>query len=201
MRIIHAHMHLGESAPETLRTSFCGPWRTREAHLRIRRFADEYPGPFCGLACLNPLFGERVYRERVGWALGALKSKDIKVHPGAFCVAPTHPAAEKVYRLADELSADAAEGILACVRPLRAELHGCSSPKRRHNGRDAGDHHRGTNGRSDPYRAAARTRRAVARSGATGDRPASAQATAKRPSPLQRPAAAATIRRWEKKPS
>jgi len=123
MRIIDAHMHLGEdllfctddSEDLLLRTMddhgisalVLQPGIVardqREAHLRIRRFADAHPGRVHGLACFNPLVEDRVYRELVSWAVRELGFRGIKLHPGAFCVAPNHPAAEKIYRLAEEL--------------------------------------------------------------------------------------------------
>ena len=123
MRIIDAHMHLGEdllyltddSEELLLRTmENCGVSELvlqpgivardqRQAHERIRRFADAHPGRVHGMACFHPLMGDEAYRGLVRWAVKDLGFKSIKMHPAAFAMAPSHPAAERIYELAEEL--------------------------------------------------------------------------------------------------
>jgi len=75
----------------------------KKAHERIRRFADLHPGRIHGLACFNPLMDDTEYAGLVRWTVKELGFKGIKLHPGAFNIAPSHPAAQKIYRLAEEL--------------------------------------------------------------------------------------------------
>ena len=123
MRIIDAHMHLGEDlifntddseevllatmevhgiAAQIVQPGIVARDQ-RKAHERIHRFAKDHPGRVYGLACFNPYLEEGEYLNLVRWAVKELGFKGVKIHPNAFCMAPTHPAADKVFRAASEL--------------------------------------------------------------------------------------------------
>jgi len=123
MRIIDAHMHLGEELlfltddPENvvlkamddngISSQVLQPGIVardqKKAHERIKRFADEHPGRAFGLACFNPLMDDTEYASLVRWTAKDLGFKGVKLHPNAFCLSPSHPAADKLFRLAKEL--------------------------------------------------------------------------------------------------
>jgi predicted TIM-barrel fold metal-dependent hydrolase len=123
MRIIDAHMHLGEDllfgtddSEETLlrvmdengiAAQVVQPGIVardqRKAHERIRRFADRHPGRCYGVACFNPLMDEAAYADLVRWTVKDLGFKGVKLHTNAFCMSPSHPAAQKIFRVAEEL--------------------------------------------------------------------------------------------------
>ena len=123
MKIIDAHMHLGEdlifntddSEEVLLKTMDANGVASlmlqpgimardqRKAHERIHRFSEEHPGRVWGIACFSPYIEEAEYLKLVRWAVKDLGFKGVKIHPNAFCMAPTHPAAEKIYRVAMEL--------------------------------------------------------------------------------------------------
>jgi len=123
MRIIDAHMHLGEDlvfltddSEETLLTAMnengiaaqlimpgIVSRDQKKAHERIRRFADAHPGRAYGVACFNPLMEDAEYLRLVHWTVKDLGFKGVKLHPYAFCVGPSHPAAGKVFSVAEEL--------------------------------------------------------------------------------------------------
>jgi uncharacterized protein len=123
MRIIDAHMHLGEDilfttddSEETLLAAMEAHGidafilqpgivarDQRKAHERVARFAADHPGRAFGLACFNPLREEREYAALARWAVRDLGFRGLKLHPNAFCMAPTHPEAEKIYVMAREL--------------------------------------------------------------------------------------------------
>lgn len=123
MKIIDAHMHLGEdlmfnindSEEDLLRVMDDNgiaaqlvqpgivPRDQKKAHERIQRFAVQNPGRVHGIACFNPLLEEEAYGSLLRWAVKELGFRGVKLHPYAFCMAPSHPAAQKLYRLAEEL--------------------------------------------------------------------------------------------------
>jgi uncharacterized protein len=123
MKIIDAHMHLGEDlmfntddSEEVLlkamddngiHAQIVQPGiltrDQRKAHERIRRFADANPGRVWGLACFNPYVDEETYFAEARWAVKELGFKGLKLHPNAFCMSPLHPSADKIYRAAEEL--------------------------------------------------------------------------------------------------
>ncbi len=124
MRIIDAHMHLGEDllfstddseevllkamddhciAAQIVQLGIVA-WDQKKAHERIRRFAASHPGRCFGLACFNPLMDEAAYADLVRWTVRDLGFKGVKLHTNAFCMAPTHPAARKIFRVAEELN-------------------------------------------------------------------------------------------------
>jgi len=123
MRIIDAHMHLGEDllfltddseqmllevmdrhgVDAQLVMPGIVARDQKKAHERIRRFADAHPGRAWGIACFNPLMDDGEFRALVRWAVKDLTFKGVKVHPYAFCTAPTHPAVQKIFELAQEL--------------------------------------------------------------------------------------------------
>jgi len=123
MHIVDAHMHLGEDlmfltddseeivlkamddngiAAQILMPGIVSRDQ-KKAHQRIRRFADAHPGRAFGVAVFNPLMDEGEYRDLVRWTVRDLGFKGVKHHPYAFCLAPTHPAVDKVFRVAKEL--------------------------------------------------------------------------------------------------
>jgi predicted TIM-barrel fold metal-dependent hydrolase len=75
----------------------------KKAHERIRRFADLHPGRIHGIACFNPLMDDEEYNGLIRWTVQDLGFRGVKLHPGAFNIAPSHPAARKIYRIAEEL--------------------------------------------------------------------------------------------------
>jgi predicted TIM-barrel fold metal-dependent hydrolase len=123
MRIIDAHMHLGEDLmflsddSETalleamdgngINAQILQPGIVsndqKKAHERIRKFADAHPGRAFGLACFNPLMDDKEYISLVRWTAKDLGFKGVKLHPNAFCMSPSHPAADKIFRTAKEL--------------------------------------------------------------------------------------------------
>jgi predicted TIM-barrel fold metal-dependent hydrolase len=123
MKIVDAHLHLGEDLmfltddgeddvlvamdANGLEAAIVQPSIVsrdqRAAHERIRRFADLHPGRVYGIACFDPLMDDGEYAGLARWAVKELGFKGIKLHPGAFNIAPSHPAAQKIYRLAEEL--------------------------------------------------------------------------------------------------
>ncbi len=123
MKIIDAHMHLGEDllfnsddSEETLLRTMDEHGISAQvvqpgivardqvkAHERIRRFADRNPGRCYGVAVFNPLMEEAEYGRLVRWAVKDLGFLGIKLHTNAFCMAPGHPAARKIYSVAEEL--------------------------------------------------------------------------------------------------
>ena len=123
MKIIDAHMHLGEDllfttddSEETLLKAMDDHGIAaqvvqpgivardqKKAHERIRRFADRNPGRCYGLACFNPLMDEAEYTDLVRWTVKDLGFKGVKLHTNAFCMSPQHPAAQKIFRVAAEL--------------------------------------------------------------------------------------------------
>jgi hypothetical protein len=123
MKIIDAHMHLGEDvmfgtddSEEALISAMdrhgidaqvVQPGiiarDQRKAHERIARFAAMHPGRVFGLACFNPFLEEKEYLSLVRWTVKELGFKGVKLHTNAFCIAPAHPVAEKIYRAASEL--------------------------------------------------------------------------------------------------
>jgi predicted TIM-barrel fold metal-dependent hydrolase len=123
MRIIDAHMHLGEDllfgtddseevlldamdahgiAAQIVQPGIVARDQ-KKAHERIRRFAERHPGRCHGVAVFNPLMDEAEYRDLVRWTVKDLGFKGVKLHPNAFCMAPTHPSAQKIFRVAEEL--------------------------------------------------------------------------------------------------
>jgi predicted TIM-barrel fold metal-dependent hydrolase len=123
MRIIDAHMHLVEDllfltddseevvlqamdangvAVVLLQPGIVARDQVR-AHERIARLAEARPGRVFGIACFHPLMEEARYLELVRWAVQKLGFRGLKLHPNAFGMPPTHPAAEKLYRVAEEL--------------------------------------------------------------------------------------------------
>jgi hypothetical protein len=123
MRIIDAHMHLGEdlmfltddseevllrSMDETgvdelmLQPGIVAADQKR-AHERIAAFAKANPGRVHGIACFNPFMDEAEYLRLVRWTVADLGFVGVKLHPYAFCLNPSHPAAEKIFRIAAEL--------------------------------------------------------------------------------------------------
>ncbi len=123
MRIVDAHMHLGEDlmfltddsedvvlnamdangiAAQILQPGIVSRDQ-KKAHQRIKRFADAHPGRAFGLACFNPLMDDAEYVSLVRWTVKELGFKGVKLHPNAFCMSPSHPAAEKLFRVAGEL--------------------------------------------------------------------------------------------------
>jgi len=122
MKIIDAHMHLGEdlmfntddSEEVLLRTMEDNGIAAlvlqpgivsrdqRKAHQRIRDFGAANPGKVFGLACFSPYMGDDEYTKSLTWAVRELGFKGVKIHPNAFCMAPSHPAAEKIFRLASD---------------------------------------------------------------------------------------------------
>jgi uncharacterized protein len=123
MRIIDAHMHLGEDllfgtddseemllramdengiAAQIVQPGIVARDQ-KKAHERIRRFAVSHPGRCFGVAVFNPLMDETEYAELVRWTVKDLGFKGVKLHANAFCMAPTHPAAQKIFRIAEEL--------------------------------------------------------------------------------------------------
>lgn len=123
MRIIDSHMHLGEDllfstddSEEVLLKAMDDHGISamivqpgivsrdqKKAHERIQRFASSNPGRCFGLACFNPLMDEAAYADLVRWTVRDLGFKGVKLHTNAFCMAPTHPAAQKIFRVAEEL--------------------------------------------------------------------------------------------------
>lgn len=123
MKIIDAHMHLGEDlmyntddSEEVLLKAMDDNGITgqvlqpgivardqKKAHERIYRFAQQHPGRVWGVAVFNPYLPEGEYVESLRWAVRDLGFKGVKVHPNAFSMAPSHPATEKIYRVAMEL--------------------------------------------------------------------------------------------------
>ena len=123
MRIIDAHMHLGEDlmfltddSEEVILKAMDDNGITaqilqpgivsrdqKKAHERIRRFADAHPGRAFGVAVFNPLMDDDEYLELVRWTVRDLGFRGVKLHPHGFCMAPSHPAADKLYRVAKEL--------------------------------------------------------------------------------------------------
>lgn len=123
MRIIDAHMHLGEDLlfltddsermlldvmdRNGVNAQLVMPGIVakdqKKAHERIRRFADAHPGRAWGIACFNPLMDDSEFRALIRWTVKDLGFKGIKVHPYAFCTGPTHPAVQKIFELAQEL--------------------------------------------------------------------------------------------------
>ncbi len=123
MKIIDAHMHLGEdlmfltddTEQELLKSmednglaaQIVQPGMVtndqRKAHERIKRYVDDNPGRAYGLSCFNPYMEEKSYIESVRWAVADLGFVALKLQPYAFCMAPTHPGADKIYRTALEL--------------------------------------------------------------------------------------------------
>jgi predicted TIM-barrel fold metal-dependent hydrolase len=123
MKIIDAHMHLGEDllfvsddseedllkamddngvAAQIVQPGIVSRDQ-KKAHERIRRFAACNPGRVYGIACFNPLMDDGEYTALIRWAVKDLGFRGVKLHPAAFCMAPSHPAAEKIYRVAEEL--------------------------------------------------------------------------------------------------
>jgi predicted TIM-barrel fold metal-dependent hydrolase len=123
MRIIDAHMHLGEDllfgtddseevllramdehgiAAQIVQPGIVARDQ-KKAHERIRRFAVSHPGRCFGVAVFNPLIDETEYADLVRWTVKDLGFKGVKLHANAFCMAPTHPAAQKIFRIAEEL--------------------------------------------------------------------------------------------------
>ena len=123
MRIIDAHMHLGEDlmfntddTEEVLLKAMDDNGVTAQivqpgivsrdqakAHERIRDFAAKHPGRAYGLACFSPYMDDEAYAKSLRWAVEELGFKGVKLHPYAFCMSPNHPAAQKIFRLAEEL--------------------------------------------------------------------------------------------------
>ena len=123
MRIIDAHMHLGEdlmfltddSEEDLLRSMAANgvdelmlqpgivAKDQMRAHERIAAFSAANPGRVHGIACFNPFMDEEEYRRLVRWTVRDLGFVGVKLHPYAFCLSPTHPAADKIFRTAAEL--------------------------------------------------------------------------------------------------
>lgn len=123
MKIIDAHMHLGEDllfltddSEEVLLKSMDANGvdalvlqpgivakDQKSAHERIYRFASDNPKRVAGLACFNPFMDEDEYYRLVRWTVKDLGFKGVKLHPYAFCISPSHPAAEKIFKIAAEL--------------------------------------------------------------------------------------------------
>ena len=123
MRIIDAHMHLGEDlmfgtddSEETLLSVMDANGISaqlvqpgilavdqKKAHERIHRFAQAHRGRVYGISCFSPYLPEETYLSLVRWAVRDLGFKGVKLHTNAFCMAPTHPQAEKIFRIAAEL--------------------------------------------------------------------------------------------------
>ena len=123
MRIIDSHMHLGEDlmfvsddseevllkamddhgiAAQVVQPGIVSRDQ-KKAHERIRRFAAAHPGRIFGLACFNPFMDDEEYVRLIRWTVKELGFKGVKLHPNAFCMAPSHPAAQKIFRVAQEL--------------------------------------------------------------------------------------------------
>jgi hypothetical protein len=75
----------------------------KKAHERIQAFGQSHPGRAYGIACFSPYLEERTYMDLIRWTVRDLGFRAVKLHPNAFCIAPTHPAADKIYRVALEL--------------------------------------------------------------------------------------------------
>ncbi len=123
MRIIDAHMHLGEDLmfnsddsedlliktmdENGISAQLVQPGIVardqKKAHERIRDFAKKWPGRVYGIACFSPYLEEHAYMDLIRWAVKDLAFRGVKLHPNAFCIAPTHPAADKIFRVATEL--------------------------------------------------------------------------------------------------
>lgn len=123
MRIIDAHMHLGEDlmfltddTEEVLLSSMKKngvdaqivqpgmlPRDRRSAHERIFKYVKNNPNKAYGLACFNPYDDEETYYEQARWAVKEMGFKGLKLQPYAFCMSPLHPAADKLFRIALEL--------------------------------------------------------------------------------------------------
>jgi uncharacterized protein len=123
MQIIDAHMHLGEDimfgtddSENVLISSMDAlgidaqivqpgivARDQKKAHERIFRFASAHPGRIFGLACFSPYLEDREYLSLLRWAVKDLGFKGVKLHTNAFCMSPTHPEAEKIYRAASDL--------------------------------------------------------------------------------------------------
>ena len=123
MQIIDAHMHLGEdimfgtddsedvliSSMDALKidAQIVQPGIVardqKKAHERIFRFASAHPGRIFGLACFSPYLEDREYLSLLRWAVKDLGFRGVKLHTNAFCMSPTHPEAEKIYRAASDL--------------------------------------------------------------------------------------------------
>ena len=123
MRIIDAHMHLGEDlmfntddseevlfhamddngiAAQLVQPGIVSRDQ-KAAHERIYRFSQGHPERVHGIACFSPYLDEASYVALVRWAVKDLGFKGVKIHPNAFCMAPSHPAAEKIFRTASDL--------------------------------------------------------------------------------------------------
>jgi hypothetical protein len=123
MNIIDAHMHLGEDLiflvndteeqllsamdANSVRTLMLQPGIVTpdqvRAHERIRDFALANPGRIYGIACFSPYLDAAEYAHLARWTVEDLGFKGLKMHPYAFCHAPGHPAAEKIFRAAADL--------------------------------------------------------------------------------------------------
>ena len=123
MKIIDAHMHLGEDLmfltddseadllkvmkENSLSAQIVQPGMLsrdqHKAHERIKSFVTDNPGRAYGITCFNPYMEEQKYIESVRWAIEDLGFIAIKLQPYAFCMAPTHPGADKIYRTAMQL--------------------------------------------------------------------------------------------------
>lgn len=123
MKIIDAHMHIGEDlmfltddSEEVLLESMDANGvdalmlqpgiiakDQKLAHERIRAFSLANPGRVHGIACFNPFIDEDEYCRLVRWTVKDLGFVGVKLHPYAFCVSPSHPAAENIFKVAAEL--------------------------------------------------------------------------------------------------
>jgi len=123
MKKIDGHMHLGEdllfltddSEETLLRTMdengldafMLQPGIVardqRKAHERVAAFASGHPGRAYGIAVFNPLIDADEYLRLARWAVRDLGFVGLKLHPYAFCLSPSHPEAEKIFKAALEL--------------------------------------------------------------------------------------------------
>ncbi|MFA6505306.1 MAG: amidohydrolase family protein [Treponemataceae bacterium] len=123
MKIIDGHMHLGEdlmfltddSEEILLKTMDANGVDAlilqpgivakdqKRAHERIHAFAVKNPGRVHGLTCFSPFIDEAEYLRLVRWTVKELGFVGVKLHPYAYCVSPSHPLAEKIFKVAAEL--------------------------------------------------------------------------------------------------
>ncbi len=81
------------------------PWPKdpQREHEQIAELAAKYPGRIYGMACLNPYLDEEEYEKQLRWAIRELDFRGVKLQTGPQAISPLHPAATKIFRIANEL--------------------------------------------------------------------------------------------------
>ena len=121
--IIDTHQHLGRSMFSGVATdeadlirvldehgvgaALVMPQPTRDPigpiHDRIAEAAARHPGRLFGMASIDPYLSEADYRAEATRCVRDLGFVALKLHPLGHNLPPTHPEADKVFRLASEL--------------------------------------------------------------------------------------------------